>query len=65
MFGGRNARPHKSYNRGMSAATDQTTRILPSILDAIGDTPIVRLPHVGAGVKPQIVAKVEALNPVG
>ena len=49
----------------MSAATGQTTKILPSILDAIGDTPLVRLPHVGAGVKPQIVAKVEALNPGG
>ena len=40
-------------------------KILPSILDAIGDTPLVRLPHVGAGVEPQIVAKVEALNPGG
>ncbi|HEV2815376.1 MAG TPA: cystathionine beta-synthase [Solirubrobacteraceae bacterium] len=49
----------------MSAATGQTTKILPSILDAIGDTPLVRLPHVGAGVKPQIVAKVAALNPGG
>ncbi|HEV2814001.1 MAG TPA: pyridoxal-phosphate dependent enzyme, partial [Solirubrobacteraceae bacterium] len=49
----------------MSAATGQTTKILPSILDAIGDTPLVRLPHVGAGVKPHIVAKVEALNPGG
>ena len=49
----------------MSAAIGQTTKILPSILEAIGDTPLVRLPHVGAGVKPQIVAKVEALNPGG
>ena len=49
----------------MRAATEQHTKILPSILEAIGDTPLVRLPHVGAGVKPQIVAKVEALNPGG
>jgi cystathionine beta-synthase len=57
----------------MRGATDTTTekglasepKILPSILDAIGDTPLVRLPHVGAGVKPQLVAKVEALNPGG
>jgi cystathionine beta-synthase len=49
----------------MRAASELDTKILPSILDAIGDTPLVRLPHVGAGVKPQIVAKVEALNPGG
>jgi cystathionine beta-synthase len=49
----------------MSAATTHTAKILPSILDAIGDTPLVRLPHVGAGVEAQIVAKVEALNPGG
>ena len=49
----------------MRAATGQQTKILPSILEAIGDTPLVRLPHVGAGVKPQLVAKVEALNPGG
>jgi cystathionine beta-synthase len=36
-----------------------------SILDAIGETPLVRLSRIGAGVAPQLVAKVEALNPGG
>jgi len=42
-----------------------TPTIKESILDAIGDTPLVRLSRLGAGVTPQIVAKVEALNPGG
>jgi cystathionine beta-synthase len=44
-------------------ATD--TAIKDSILDAIGDTPMVRLSRIGAGMTPQIVAKVESLNPGG
>src|SRR6059058_2513493 len=36
-----------------------------SILDAIGDTPLVRLSRIGAGLTPQLVAKVESLNPGG
>jgi cystathionine beta-synthase len=39
--------------------------IRDSILDAIGDTPLVRLSRLGADVAPEIVAKVEALNPGG
>src|SRR3954465_14493391 len=39
--------------------------IKDSILDAIGDTPLVRLSRIGAGLTPQLVAKVEALNPGG
>ena len=65
MFGKIASRPHDSYTRPMRAATDTDTKILPSILDAIGDTPLVEIPHVAAGVKPKIVAKVEALNPGG
>jgi cystathionine beta-synthase len=46
-----------------------TTAVQPvikdSILDAIGDTPLVRLSRIGAGLTPQLVAKVEALNPGG
>ena len=45
--------------------TSPRTAIRDSILDAIGDTPLVRLSHVAAGVRPQVVAKVEALNPGG
>jgi cystathionine beta-synthase len=42
-----------------------TTAIKDSILDAIGDTPLVRLSRIGAGLTPQLVAKVESLNPGG
>src|SRR5881227_741658 len=50
----------------MPPLTDTTTTdIRESILGAIGDTPLVRLGRVGAGLRPQLVAKVEALNPGG
>src|SRR5688572_24532044 len=49
----------------MSVTSTASPVIKDSILDAIGDTPLVRLSRLGAGVKPQIVAKVEALNPGG
>src|SRR6266540_2198726 len=39
--------------------------IKDSILDAIGTTPLVRLSRLGAGLTPQLVAKVESLNPGG
>jgi cystathionine beta-synthase len=50
----------------MSALTHTTTAdIKDTILDAIGGTPLVRLSRLGAGLRPQLVAKVEALNPGG
>jgi cystathionine beta-synthase len=36
-----------------------------SILDTIGDTPLVRLSRIGAGLRPQLVAKLETFNPGG
>ena len=36
-----------------------------SILDAIGDTPLVRLSRLGKDLTPSLVAKLEALNPGG
>jgi cystathionine beta-synthase len=36
-----------------------------SILDAIGDTPLVRLSRLGKDLTPALVAKLEALNPGG
>jgi cystathionine beta-synthase len=39
--------------------------IKESILDAIGETPVVRLSRLGAEVRPGLVGKVEALNPGG
>ncbi|HEX6620571.1 MAG TPA: pyridoxal-phosphate dependent enzyme, partial [Solirubrobacteraceae bacterium] len=50
----------------MSATTTvSTVDIKDSILGAIGATPLVRLSRLGAGLTPQIVAKVESLNPGG
>src|ERR1039458_9020097 len=36
-----------------------------SILDTIGDTPLVRLSRIGVGLAPQLVAKLEVFNPGG
>ncbi len=36
-----------------------------SILDLVGNTPLVRLHKVTAGLKPTILAKLEELNPGG
>ena len=42
-----------------------SARIGDSILDTIGDTPLVRLSRIGAGLRPQLVAKLEVFNPGG
>jgi len=42
-----------------------TGAIHDSILDTIGNTPLVRLSRIGAGLRPQLVAKLEAFNPGG
>jgi cystathionine beta-synthase len=42
-----------------------TPDVKDSILDTIGDTPLVRLSRIGAGMRPQLVAKLEAFNPGG
>src|SRR3954449_12346443 len=49
----------------MSQTVGITPDIKGSILEAIGDTPLVRLSRIGAGLTPEIVAKVESLNPGG
>src|SRR3954462_8341184 len=49
---------------GMSATVTQT-EIKDSILEAIGHTPLVRLSRIAAGLTPQVIAKVESLNPGG
>ncbi|MGA1082073.1 MAG: PLP-dependent cysteine synthase family protein, partial [Candidatus Nanopelagicales bacterium] len=40
-------------------------RTFDSVVDLIGNTPLVRLRKVTEGLKPQIFAKVEYLNPGG
>ncbi len=42
-----------------------TTAISDSILDTIGETPLVRLSRIGAGLTPQLLAKLESFNPGG
>ena len=41
------------------------TDVKDSILDTIGNTPLVRLSRIGAGLAPQLVAKLEVFNPGG
>jgi len=48
-----------------SSTTGSTADIKDSILDTVGETPLVRLSRIGAGVKPQLVAKLESFNPGG
>src|SRR6201989_530198 len=49
----------------MTAHTAPSARIGDSILDTIGGTPLVRLSRIGAGLRPQLVAKLEVFNPGG
>lgn len=43
----------------------QMTGSVPSILDTIGGTPIVKLNHVTEGIASEIYVKIEYLNPAG
>jgi cystathionine beta-synthase len=40
-------------------------RDYPTVLDLVGDTPLVRLQKVGAGLGPTLLAKLEYMNPGG
>jgi cystathionine beta-synthase len=57
--------PGPFYREAMNPATSGDQEILDSILDAIGDTPLVRLARLGKDLRPELVAKLEALNPGG
>ena len=48
-----------------TSATGAQADIKDSILDTVGETPLVRLSRIGAGLSPQIVAKLESFNPGG
>jgi cystathionine beta-synthase len=48
-----------------TSATGREADIKDSILDTVGETPLVRLSRIGAGLTPQIVAKLESFNPGG
>src|SRR3954471_2364391 len=49
----------------MSREVETATEIKESIIDAIGETPLVRLARLASGLEPQLVAKIEAMNPGG
>ena len=49
----------------MTTASNTAVDIKESILDAVGDTPLVRLSRLGQSLRPQLVAKIEAFNPGG
>jgi len=49
----------------MTRSATTTSEIKDSLLETVGETPLVRLGRIGAGLAPQIVAKVEYFNPGG
>jgi cystathionine beta-synthase len=49
----------------METSSAKATEINESILDLIGETPLVRLSRISAGIRPPLFAKIEALNPGG
>jgi cystathionine beta-synthase len=49
----------------MTTAAPPGRDISDSILDVIGETPLVRLSRLGKDLRPQLVAKLESLNPGG
>src|SRR4051812_25649621 len=48
-----------------SPSTQLRADIKDSILDTVGETPLVRLSRIAAGLTPQLVAKIESFNPGG
>src|SRR6202035_5560977 len=57
--------PCDHFRGDRMAITPATSVIKDSILDTIGNTPLVRLSRIGAGLTPQLVAKLETFNPGG
>jgi cysteine synthase len=60
------ATPDKAYDAARYRRAGRG-KIFDSILDTIGDTPLVRLPRLSAALKPkaEVVAKLEFFNPIG
>src|SRR3954454_11758874 len=59
------ATPDKAYDAARYRRAGRG-KIFDSILDTIGDTPLVRLPRLSAAIKPkgEVVAKLEFFNPI-
>jgi cysteine synthase A len=60
------ATPDKAYDAARYRRSGRG-KIFDSVLDLIGDTPLVRLPRLSAALKPkaEVVAKLEFFNPIG
>jgi cysteine synthase A len=60
------ATPDKAYDAARYKRAGRG-KIYDSIVDTIGDTPLVRLPRLTAALKPkaEVVAKLEFFNPIG
>jgi len=60
------ATPDKAYDAARYRREGRG-KIYDSVLDLVGDTPIVRLPRLMAALKPkgEVVAKLEFFNPIG
>jgi cysteine synthase A len=60
------ATPDKAYDAARYKRAGRG-KIYDSIIDTIGDTPLVRLPRLTAALKPkgEVVAKLEFFNPIG
>src|ERR1700758_494479 len=60
------ATPDKVYDAARYVRAGRG-KMFDSILDTIGDTPLVRLPRLTAALKPkgEVVAKLEFFNPIG
>ena len=59
------ASPDEMNRPGARAGAIVSDDIRPNVIDAIGDTPLVRLNAVTRGVRTPIVAKMEMMNPGG
>jgi len=58
--------PHNTVGVGrQTRGEDAFVEALDSILDAVGDTPLVRLRRIAPGLKPTLLGKLELLNPGG
>src|SRR6201989_2275505 len=59
------ATPDKVYDAARYVRAGRG-KIFDSILDTIGDTPLVRLPRLSAAIKPkgEVLAKLEFFNPI-
>src|SRR2546430_414815 len=56
--------PQAALEAGVIASSPRA-RDYPTVLELVGNTPIVRLDSVGRDVEPEILAKLEYLNPGG